>query len=178
MCYAENNIRVDFSVCTFRNIPDDSVLVKTNMAAALIGNINEFVPGKEDWSTYQKRFEIWLKANKIPNEDRVNVFLAVVGSQAFELLESLKAPADVSELGYDVLVEALVQYYQPVRNEVFERQCFERRNQKEGETISEYVLALKRLARHCSFRETLNERLRDKFVGGVRSAVLQCKVRI
>jgi len=47
-------------------------------AAALIGNIGDFNSDKEEWKNYQKRLEIWMNINKIENDYKVNVFLALI----------------------------------------------------------------------------------------------------
>lgn len=46
---------------------------------------------------------------------------------------------------------------------------FHRYNQEEGESVTMFVAALRRLAIHCDFRETLNYTLRDRLVCGLQN---------
>ena len=50
---------------------------------------------------------IFLKANKVKEEDRVPVFLSIVGGKVYSLLRDLLAPALSQDSTYDTLVEAL-----------------------------------------------------------------------
>ena len=52
-------------------------------------------------------------------------------------------------------------------NETYERFQFQRRQQEPGETIEQFVTALRALARTCGFADTLEERVRDQIVYGV-----------
>lgn len=59
---------------------------------------------------------------------------------------------------------------------IAERFRFQKRNQHEGESVSDYVVALKQLATHCEFGPHLNEALRDRFVSGLRVEATQRKL--
>ena len=64
-----------------------------------IGSMESFESSKEDWHNYQRRLEIWMKADKIEDEDKVNVFLAMIGPAAFEVVTNYVSPDDPSEDG-------------------------------------------------------------------------------
>ena len=83
-------------------------------APALIGNIGEFNSDKEEWKNYQKRLEIWMNINKIENDNKVNVFLVLIGVSLFELLVSLVTPDDVAGKSYNDLTKLLEDYYKPI----------------------------------------------------------------
>ena len=55
--------------------------------AALIGNIGPFDEKSEKFSDYADRFEVYLAAND--NAKKVNVFLVVIGPDAYKLLKNL-----------------------------------------------------------------------------------------
>lgn len=59
---------------------------------------------------------------------------------------------------------------------IAERFKFHHRNQKEGETVAQYVAALRKLTEHCDFKDYLDEVLRDRLVCGLRSEVIQRKL--
>ena len=44
---------------------------------------------------------------------------------------------------------------------------------EKSETVVEYVAALRKLAEHCNFGETLDEMLRDRLVCGIANPAIQ-----
>ena len=110
-----------------------------------------------------------MKANKVSNENKVNVFLAVIGAEAFELIMSYFSPDDPSEKNHDQLIGVLQRHYRQNRNFLVERVHLRERKQREGESISEFV-ELKRLSRFCEYGEGLEDNMRDTFVSGLRDA--------
>lgn len=73
-----------------------------------IGSVGRFKRAKEDWAMNQKRLEVWFKANKISDNDKVNVFLAKIGPETFEV-ENHITPADPSEKSYQELINIMQQ---------------------------------------------------------------------
>lgn len=56
---------------------------------------------------------------------------------------------------------------------IAERFHFHRRTQSGEESVTEYVVELKKLARNCNFGQHLEEALRDRLVCGMRSQGVQ-----
>ena len=50
---------------------------------------------------------------------------------------------------------------------------FHRRDQAEGESITEYIAVLRNIATHCSFGDNLNKAFRDHFACGIHSEAIQ-----
>ena len=67
----------------------------------------------------------------------------------------------------------LREHYDPHPVVIAERFQFHRRNQREGESIAEFMAELRRLSTHCGFKSYLNEALRDRLVCGLRSESTQ-----
>lgn len=59
---------------------------------------------------------------------------------------------------------------------ISERFKFNKRNQKEGESVNSYVVELKRLSTHCEFGTFLLKAVRDRLVCGLRSETTQKKL--
>ena len=59
---------------------------------------------------------------------------------------------------------------------IAERFHFNQRIQSGGESVSEYVAELKRLATNCDFGQRLEEALRDRLVCGLRNSNVQRKL--
>ena len=69
---------------------------------------------------------------------------------------------------YESALAALRKQFSTSCNVVVERHRFHRRNQHAGESVHDFVAALRQLVSHCSFNSQ-DEALRDRFVAGVAS---------
>lgn len=134
---------------------------------AMIGKVPEFDSKKEDFDSYLERFERWLSANEIRAEKKIDVFLSVLGPTEYGLLKNLIAPVKISDSTYQNLTSALSLHFKPKPILIAERFRFYKRQQKPDETVTEYILALKKLASTCEFGQFLNDALRDQFVCGL-----------
>ena len=56
---------------------------------------------------------------------------------------------------------------------IAERYNFYRESQKEGQSSSDFLAALREKAKHCEFGDKLEEQLRDRFVCGLRKENIQ-----
>jgi hypothetical protein len=59
---------------------------------------------------------------------------------------------------------------------IAERFIFHKRKQLEGESISEYIVVLRKLVEHCEFGDRLNDDLRERLVCGMRHENIQNKL--
>ncbi|XP_077519781.1 uncharacterized protein LOC144129488 [Amblyomma americanum] len=72
---------------------------------------------------------------------------------------------------YDIAVAALHAHFSATSNVVAERHRFSRRVQQAGESVNEYITALRELSATCSF-PVKEDSLRDQFVAGISSRSL------
>ena len=112
-------------------------------------------------------------ANDIANEKKVAVLLTVIGTKAYTLLRNIVAPDKSAAKEYDQLVEAFRAHLDPKSIIIAERFKFHRRNQREGKSIAQYIAELRKLSKHCDFREFLDQALRDRLVCGLTSEATQ-----
>lgn len=75
----------------------------------------------------------------------------VIGADAYKLLKHLVLPTVLSTMTYPELVRALSTHDNPAPIVITEQFCFQKRYQKEYDTVSDYVVALKQLAATCDF---------------------------
>ena len=143
------------------------------MAQAHIGRTEEFDSASDDWTSYLERFEHYLKANKVSNDARRDALLACIGKQTYAHLRALIAPAKPGEKSYKELVASLTAHLAPKPLLIAERYRFHKRDQKEGETIREYVACLQKMTEHCEFGASLTDTLRDRLVTGIRNETIQ-----
>ncbi len=94
----------------------------------------------------------------------------------YTVLSSLVAPKKPRDMMLDAIADRLKRHFNPPPLEISESFHFGKRDQKPGEAINDYVLALKRLSVHCNFGDYLNRALRDRFVCGLRDTRIQNKL--
>lgn len=111
--------------------------------------------------------KLYFAANDIKEEKKVPVFLTVIGAKIFTLVRDLLSPKDPATCTYADIVKALTSHYKPKVIVIYERFKFYSRSQKQGESIADYIAAIKSLAHTCQFGTQLNDMLRDKFVMGL-----------
>ena len=141
--------------------------------AAKLGHVEPFDLNK-DWSRYTERLGQFFVANDVKDDaKKVAVFLTVIGSKAYDLLHSLLAPEVPSSKKYEELVAVLGEHLNPKPLVIAERFKFHHRNQKEGETVAQYMAALRKLTERCEFKDYLEEALRDRLVCGLRNEAVQ-----
>ncbi|XP_070531592.1 uncharacterized protein [Ptychodera flava] len=156
----------------------------------LIGKLGEFLPERETFSSYVERMEMFFVANGIvekPGEghddnnetvrDRKRaIFLTEIGPEVYSTLKNLLSPSKPKDKSLDEIVRALETHYNPAPLEIAESFHFGTRNQREGESISDYIVALKKLSLHCNYGDFLNRALRDRFVCGLIDERIQNKL--
>ena len=153
-------------------ITEKNTTVATRMAASL-GSMNAFDPETDNWSAYVERLESFFTANEIKDEKKVSVLVTFLGAKAYELLQNIIAPAKPANQSYDDLITAMKDHLDPKLLTIAGHFRFHQQNQKEGETIAQYLAELRRLLQHCEFADKLDETLRDRLVCGMQSGQIQ-----
>ena len=138
-----------------------------------IGQINPFDESIEDFDTYCSRVEFYFLANKIKDDQKKAVFVTLLGSRLFSLLQNLVAPKTLQEATYDEVVQAMKDHFKPKVIIIYERFKFHTRNQNPHESVADFVAGLKSCARTCDFGDSLDDSLRDRFVVGLNDEATQ-----
>jgi len=78
--------------------------------AAIIGNLGPFDEKSEKFSDYADRFVAYVAANDIDDDKKVNVFLAVIGPDAYKLLKNFCDPDNPNTKTFTQLTQLLQGY--------------------------------------------------------------------
>ena len=141
------------------------------MDKSIVGHIEPFELQGGDWVLYTERVEQFFIANGIEdNKKKVATLLIVIGDKAYSLLRNLLAPTKPAEKTYGELVDVMKRHLKPKPPVIAERFKFHRRNQREGETVAQYLAVLRELTENCEFGDKLDETLRDRLVCGLKKA--------
>ena len=164
-------------------------MTSTN-TSELFGRVGKFNVECETFSAYVERMEMFFTANNIveitgegsaaanqlvANRKRA-IFLIEVGPEVYSTLRNLLAPAKPKDTLFTDIVRILEKHYSPKPLEIAQSFHFGTRNKKSEESVSDYVLALKKLAVHCNYDEYLNRALRGRFVCGLNNPKIQNKL--
>ena len=96
-----------------------------------------------------------------------------VTTPTYQLLGDLFAPDKPNTKSFEELVEKLKAHFQPTPTVIAETYRFHQRSQQKGETVTEYLAALRRLAKDCKFENFLERALRDRLVCGLASETIR-----
>ncbi|XP_040355376.1 uncharacterized protein LOC121045941 [Ixodes scapularis] len=146
----------------------DNTSDRTIQNSSVLGHLLEFYPEKGNFEVYVKRFEAFATANKIDLATKQQVFLTLIGEAALITLRNLLFPKKPVEANYDDIVKILLNHYAPRRSGVVERYKFYRRDQCQGENISDFVVEI--------FGTSLEEALRDRLIAGLQNDAIRFKL--
>ena len=94
-----------------------------------------------------------------------------MGEEAESVLLSTGCTADERKV-YETVVTELDDYFKVRRNTILERAKFNKRNQREGEPIEQYITALYDLAEFCGYGALKEDLMRDRLVVGILDQAL------
>ena len=140
----------------------------TPMPVAAFGRLDAFDAESGEWPQYEERMLCYFETNGITDGSKIQAFfLSAVGARTYKLLRNLTAPAKPRERSFTDLREALSNHYNPKPSVMVQRLRFNSRVRHTGESVAEFVSALRALSEFCEYGETLNEMLRDRLVCGI-----------
>ncbi|RUS87372.1 hypothetical protein EGW08_004826 [Elysia chlorotica] len=117
---------------------------------AFDGNIDTF-------ENYSETLEQYFLANDIDERKRAPALLSGIGAKTYQLLRSLLTPDLPSTKSYEELKQITNEHLSPKPLEIAKRFRFQKRNQREGESIQTYCAEIKRLTQHCGFAQALDK---------------------
>ena len=139
--------------------------------------MKEFNSAAESWVEYVERLEQYFIANDIGDAAKKRaILLSVVGSATYHLIRSLAAPARPSEKTYGELVELVTKRHNPAPTVTVQRYKFHTRMRQPGESVANYLAALRTTSEHCEFGESISDMLRDRLVCGIGDSHIQRKL--
>ena len=114
--------------------------------AGYIGSIKPFDEGREDWLAYSERLEQYFLVNGFAGERQVPAFLSIVGSKMYILLRNLTELDMPCTKSYGELVKILQDHFCPNPSIFAQQFRFHKRDQRDGESICDFVAELKRVS--------------------------------
>ena len=122
----------------------------------------------------KRRFEQFCVASGLSEDSegkQVSTLLYCLGEQAEAVLISTNATAE-DRATYSSTITKFDGFFKIRKNVIFERARFNRRNQQDGESAEQYIMALYNLVENCDYGNLQSEMIRDRLVVGIRDAAL------
>ena len=101
------------------------------------------------------------------------VLLSVCGAKTYHTIRDLIAPSKPTDISYEDIVTRVQEHYNPKPVVTVQRFKFNSRTRQSDETMATFVAALRHLAIHCEFSNSLNDMLRDRLICGINDARIQ-----
>ena len=121
------------------------------------------------WKKYVSRFNNYLVAMNITNEDRKRALLLHFGG--FEL-QDIHDSLDNSGRTHKELTTAFTNYFEPRTNDSLEIFNFQKTMQKNEESVQAFYLRLKEMGSRCNFND-VNKSIKTQLILGTNSQKLR-----
>lgn len=139
--------------------------------------IEYFDKNRDQWSRWVERLEGAFTVFSILNDKiKLHWLLHYIGPETYNVVCDKFAPEKPNTKTYQEIVDALHDYYDPAPLEIVENFRFHLRKQQGGESVEEYMTALRRLSTYCNFGNYLQTALRNQFVFGLQNATIKNKL--
>lgn len=130
---------------------------------------------------FKRAWQICEQATGISKQDgpvRFAHFLNVIGREGFQLFDTFTFDEASHERAakIDDVLAKFESRCLPQRYETYERYLFNKREQKQGESIDQYCTALMRLSKQCSFMNLRDSSIRDRLILGVKNDLARKKL--
>ena len=164
---------------------DSEQLPSTSPASSLTTMANFQIPPPDilelndgstacNWRTWVSAWNNYRLATKLDKEEearQVATLLAVIGKEANKVFRTFTwaLPDDAKKIS--AVVSKFEEYCIPRENTIYERFLFFTREQRESETVDQYLTELRQIAANCDFESiTPDQLLRDRLVTGTKTA--------
>ena len=133
----------------------------------------------ENWRSWSAGFDLFLTASGIDEKEeavQAATFLHLIGPEARSIYDTFEFadPADRKKM--TPLKQKFAAYCEPRKNITFLRHQFFTRTQAHGESFDQFLLDLRRKAKHCEFSALEDSLIRDRIVAGVRNDNLRVRL--
>ena len=124
-----------------------------------------------DWKRFRSQWANYEVATDLAEESkakRAAVFLACLGTEAFEVCQAMPFDTEADRQDIDKLIEAFERHCVGEINISYERYVLNRRAQDLGETFDSFLSDIRRLIRSCEYGDLEESIIRDRIVIGIR----------
>jgi hypothetical protein len=121
----------------------------------------------EVFQSQWENFEIATQFCEKDDTIRVAFLLIVIGKECYKIYQHLDISDDDRKKTSSILA-GMRKHFEPQFNVIYESYIFNTTEQKDGESIHQYVTRLRQLAYSCEFRTLTEDMTRDRIVLGIQ----------
>ncbi|XP_054287580.1 uncharacterized protein K02A2.6-like [Macrosteles quadrilineatus] len=138
---------------------------------------------KLNWEDYEAHFQLMCKVKGLGDdsneteEARRDLLLAYVGPVPLKKVSNFVLPRQIYDIPMTELIDTFWCVYKPSKTIFAARLDFEKCVRGNDESFSNFVLRLKELASYCKYDRYFEERVRDRFAGGVNFPQFEVEIR-
>lgn len=152
------------------DISEFKVHKNTPTMSANIYNIEPF--DGRDFDTFETQLQCLITLNDVPEEKKVALLITKLTPKVFDTLNHKCAPDKPTKKTFTELLSILETRYAKSTSVALDRAEFRKCTQKSDETIEEYIIRLKKLAKKCSFKD-YDDQVKEKLIDGVCSSLIK-----
>ncbi|KAM7295079.1 uncharacterized protein ISCGN_024584 [Ixodes scapularis] len=156
------------------------------MATASLPTLPPFLPTPGapaqpwlSWKTSFFNYLVAIEADESSPKRKRALLWALLGLEGQRIVSTFPSTVPASSAAvseFDELVAALDEHFAAKANVVVERKQFLNRVQSPGESVLDYLSALRQLGYFCDFGESLENRIAEVFLAGLNSSEVQDRV--
>ncbi|XP_059046957.1 uncharacterized protein LOC131842442 [Achroia grisella] len=122
--------------------------------------------GRADaWKRWKTQFLLFIKASGVHKEEtgvQASLLINLIGADGFDVYQTFAFESDTQRDDVNILIKKFDEHFGVKTNVTLARYNFFTRNQSEGESIIQYVTALKLLSKNCEFLTLEFDLIRDR----------------
>ena len=118
---------------------------------------------KSQWTNYELATDLTEDTPK-----RTAIFLSCIGSEAYDVFESMVFDNEEDRLSISKVIAAFEQHCIGETNITYERYILNKRVQEDHETFDNFLTDIRRLAKSCEYGTLTESLLKDRIVIGIR----------
>ncbi|KAK3930286.1 Transcription-repair-coupling factor [Frankliniella fusca] len=154
-----------------------------------MGQLERYDPNNHKFDMWLGQFSEYCFLNNVPTEPvnaqglvlpahnrRRALFLAHIGSRAFEVVSAACAPRFPREHSIGQLSAMIKEVFENPGHQESNRVLFHGRIQKQDESVFEYVSAIQLLAQNCNFGAAYPMIMKTRLISGIRHADTKVKL--
>ncbi|CAG9089362.1 unnamed protein product [Plutella xylostella] len=124
------------------------------------------------WRKWRKQFEVFLIASGVSKESeeiQASLLVNLIGPSGYEIFSTFTYLKSESEHNLKCILTKFDAHFGTKPNITMSRFKFFSRNQEQGETIDQFVTALRLLSQNCDFGDLTDSLIKDRIVCGIAS---------
>ena len=116
---------------------------------------------QEEWLAFKQQYRDYsliCKLSQLDKEHQAAIFRTCLGREEMKIYNNLQYSVDEDRDDIALVIKKLEDHIIGEINETYERFKFNKRDQKEDESIHSYVTALRELIRSCGYGDPVNQK--------------------